>query len=292
MNSLNLWNLPEDMFCLILQYLDLRNHAKLDMAISDANLRPYYHSQLEKISFPMFYDPKNIANDNEIYRLPMLPFLPTAVPVSWLESRKIKFTEIDVINNLTTTLPIVLNSASILQYFRFSDYGVDLPEDYFARIGSCPSLREIQCKIVSAKYFGDFLSSNQQIQKLHVKTCDPLVVPLIAAHCPNLQSLSLAHNGWFNDESVTTLTSGALNLSSLNISFTAVERDESIHQILNSFTNLQYIEFIECRFSTQAMELCLKNIVRPLFQSNDESQLISAIHCVCRMEFQVPYAFL
>jgi hypothetical protein len=129
----------------------------------------------------------------------------------------------------------------------------------------------------------NFCVLHPQLQEFSLNFADgftsEFIVSLVSK-CPNLKKLCMSYNKWFDDECVTKLVQGNLDLLSLDLSSTSVRQKESIELILNSFPNLHSFTFRECGFSLETNEFCLRQVAIPSLLDNDPKIQSMGLNCI------------
>jgi hypothetical protein len=124
---------------------------------------------------------------------------------------------------------------------------------------------------------------NPQLKSLGIYGMGPLlpeVIASIARNCRSLVDLDLSQNADFTDALLFELAKSSLNLISLNLDEAALEDDESIHSVLDSFPNLHYLSFAETNISTEMERLSLKKVVIPSIMNADPDIQLMGLNCI------------
>jgi hypothetical protein len=293
-NENNFSLLSKEIFQFILQFLPMKDLAKMEMALLNHILRPHFLSALDRMIIPSLKD---------------LNFL------SWVMSRNIipqEFCqhddddqeEIEDASNILPRgycpshdnsepkIPFIAFLLKIRNHLKSLSLD-DLSEASFGALGAFPALTKVTLNTprrLSAKTLVNFWSLNPQLQEFSMSFAKNFGSDLISAlvHvCPNLKHLSLSHNHWFNDDCVVKLAQSNLNLLSLDVGNTSVQSDESIHLILNSFPNLHNLSFYECEISKEMGELSLRQIAIPSLLSDDLDIQMMGFACLTAYDNEV-----
>jgi hypothetical protein len=239
--------LPCEILQLVLQYLRLEELVRMDYATTNQLLRPSFLSALSRVEIPRYKTPSNYIE----YRKDNL---------LWLLRRCIAPLEILSEGSEPEISALISNSRQRLRSLRLS---------------SCPDF--------PSQFFVDHLTSCRSLITLELISCPsfpPVFLGSLVRICVNVKHLNVSCNQWFDDECVTLLTTGVLDLFALNISKTNVLQDRSIQAVLDSFPNLHAISMAHCPISGDMVRLCLRQVVIPSLCNRDTEIQWLGLSCV------------
>lgn len=265
--NMELFDLPCELFRLILEYLLVPDLGKLDIAIVNHELRFTYLSNLNGLILPRYrFSSEGIMGMSRYDQL-----------ISWLMKRNIIILRV-ILSSLDcrSSYCYNLNSQPRIQSLRLEYH----PNECLSHIGNCPSLTELA--YVGFHFYRSlsFFEENPQITRFTLSVRDRIWAVSLAhifELCPNVTSLDLSNNQWLGDESVSVLVNSNLNLISLSLGETAIREDASVRLILNSFPNLQYLSFANCDISKDMIHLCFEKVILPSLICHCDDLLLNGL---------------
>lgn len=251
--------LPSELFHLILEYLELNELFILDQAVLNVTLRSLFLTSLHKISLDQIDQTDSI--------------------IEWILSRGIVVREIYCQGNSWET-QLIQNSKSHCHTLIIDDSDIDLEF-----IGVCPALKKLSMLQFDEDFltrFQNFLSINPTIKEIEIGQRHRGFEIDIASSlccCSNLRSLQLQDLPWVDDEFVSQLLKGSLDLYSLDLWLTGIT-SASIPLLLDAFPNLCFFFFCQCDVTDDWIQHALWQVIPRAFQGTSSECHYLGIDCI------------
>lgn len=260
---MNHFQLPCDLLRMIMEYLHLKEMARLDTAIFNHTLRPLLLEAMHGMILPMY------ANGNS-----------NLFSLRWILSKNIlaKNIECETDNISPEMYQLLLNSQFILQSLSICTCD---------SLGHFPCLKRFILQSSNPKGINEFIASNSQLEviELYCESPFPLSVCHSLACCRKLTQLTLCGNDWFSDVYLLALLENELRLCYLDIRDTDARDEDSIDRIFTSCRDLCYLAIDVDVVSLQYLEKCWCKIISPALESDDLESIRWGLECLVDNNF-------
>jgi len=231
-------NLPDTIFCIIIEYLDWYDVGKFDTALLKRNARNIYLDTLKlrkvKVGQNLFWSQaveKGILN--------------------WLVSRDIRVVSWDLQVD-DTKLMTIATGCPQLQSLNSSHCDNITDEGIIALANGCPQLQSLdisRCDKITDEGIIALATGCPQLQSLIMSYCHNITdegIRALATGLPQLQSLEISQCRNITDEGIRALASGCAQLQSLNITGCNNITDEGIRAVATGCPQLQSLKISGC----------------------------------------------
>jgi len=203
-------NLPDTIFCIIIEYLDWYDVGKFDTALLKRNARSIYLDTLKlrkvKVGRNLFWSQaveKGILN--------------------WLVSRDIRVVSWDLQVD-DTKLMTIATGCPQLQSLNIRDCSEITDKGIIALATGCPQLQSLimsYCHNITDEGIRALATGLPQLQSLEISQCRNITdegIRALASGCAQLQSLNITGCNNITDEGIRAVATGCPQLQSLKIS--------------------------------------------------------------------------
>jgi hypothetical protein len=256
---LSLFNLPNDLLILILEYFSLSDHfnffqfTELLSPRQSFDFSSYFpHAALPPLPPQGDSNPTDpLSNLLHLLRhrdgIIFHRFALDSPVLQWLQIISVKVTKLRFIDYNSQSHQYVMQYKDSVEKLDFH-FSPKLLNKYLNQLGHCPRLTSLSlatCAKINDSTLQQFLMSNPQLERLNISAAPKItsqILPAPHSYGQNLQYLDVSKQEWFDEESLRFLVTSWSRLQSINFSGTSVQLNSAV-ELLKTKPRIQSIGY-------------------------------------------------